>query len=279
MRKHTLGELGDVPVVGVGTWNMERDDRREVETAILAALEAGANHIDTAELYGNGDVELLLAPLLRGRRRDVILTSKVLPGNASYAGTVAACERSLRRLGTDYLDLYLLHWRGPHPLSETFKAFEELKHAGKIRAWGVSNFDADDLVEAATCVNPKQIACNQVLYHLEERTIEHSVVPWCEQHGVAVVAYSPFGSGAFPKSSSTAGRALAEMATLVQATPRQVALAFLTRKRSLLAIPKASKAVHAKDNCAAGALELPPAAITALERAFPLGRWRGLPTL
>src|SRR5262249_30257858 len=157
-----------------------------------------------------------------GRRDEVFLVSKVLPSNASRAGTIKACERSLARLKTDRLDCYLLHWRGSYPLEETFAAFEELKQAGKIRSWGVSNFDDDDLEEALMIAGQSKIACNQVLYHLEERAIEHAVIPWCEEHEVAVVAYSPFGNGHFPSPSSAGGRVLAAIADAHGATPRQV---------------------------------------------------------
>ncbi len=163
-------------------------------------------------------------------RDRVFIVSKVLPSNASRKGTIAACERSLKALKTDYLDCYLLHWRGSYPLEETFAAFEELKAAGKIRSWGVSNFDEDDLAEALSIAGKGKIACNQVLYHLRERAIEHAVIPWCEQHNVAVVAYSPFGQMASPALTTPGGKVLAEIADARDATPRQVALAFLTRK-------------------------------------------------
>jgi diketogulonate reductase-like aldo/keto reductase len=203
----------------------------------------------------------------------------VLPSNASYAGTLAACERSLGRLATERLDLYYLHWRGHHPLAETFRAFEELERAGKIRGWGVSNFDHDDLAEALAIAGPGRIVANQVLYHLPERTIEHAVVPWCEQHDVAVVGYSPFGSGAFPGPRSPGGRALAEVAAATGATPRQVALAFLTRRPSLSSIPKASSPAHAEENARAGDRVLAADAIAAIDVAFPVGRWRGLQSI
>src|SRR3954468_15823831 len=190
-------------------------------------------HIDTAEMYG--DAELVIAEAIAGRRDEVFLVSKVLPSNASRRGTITACERSLQRLKTDRLDCYLLHWRGSYPLEDTVAAFEELVKAGKIKSWGVSNFDADDLDEMLDAAGEDRIACNQVLYHLKERAIEHAVIPWCEQHGVAVVAYSPFGSGHFPES-----KVLDEVAAAHGATPRQVALAFLTRKAPVFAIPKSA---------------------------------------
>jgi diketogulonate reductase-like aldo/keto reductase len=274
-----MGRLGAVPVIGLGTWNAERDPAADFERAVHRAIEIGARHIDTAEMYGDGKVEERLGRALAGRRDQVFLVSKVLPSNASYDGTVAACERSLRRLATDRLDLYLLHWRGRHPLADTFRAFEELERAGKIRGWGVSNFDEDDLREAHGIAGAGRIVCNQVLYHLGERTIEHAVIPWCEANGVAVVGYSPFGSGDFPAPASDGGVALAEVGAAVGGTPRQVALAFLTRRPSLIAIPKAAKVAHVEDNTAAGDLVLPPEAIAKLDAAFPLGRWHGLQSI
>jgi diketogulonate reductase-like aldo/keto reductase len=204
----------------------------------------------------------------------------VLPSNASRRGTITACERSLKRLKTDHLDCYLLHWRGSYQLSETVTVFDELMHAGKIRSWGVSNFDVDDLAELLRVAGEGKIACNQVLYHLQERAIEHAVIPWCEKHGTAVVAYSPFGHNEFPSAKSKAGEVLQSIADAHKATPRQVALAFLTRAASVFAIPKASSAEHAADNAAAGKLKLEERDIAALDKAFPRGpKPRGLPML
>jgi diketogulonate reductase-like aldo/keto reductase len=222
----------------------------------------------------------VIADAIAGRRDEVFLVSKVLPSNASRRGTITACERSLQRLSTDRLDCYLLHWPGSYPLEDTVAAFEELKRTGKIRAWGVSNFDVDDLDELLAVAGEGKIACNQVLYHLKERAIEHAVVPWCERHGVAVVAYSPFGHDDFPAPSSAGGKLLQDIAKAHAATPRQVALAFLTRGPSLLAIPKASNAEHAAENAAAGALDLSKDEIAAIDQAFPRGpKPRGLPML
>jgi diketogulonate reductase-like aldo/keto reductase len=279
MQTNAMGRLGPVPVIGIGTWNSERAPAADLERAVHRAIELGAHHVDTAEMYGRGVVEERLGKALAGKRDRVFLVSKVLPENASYAGTLAACERSLQRLATDRLDCYLLHWRGPHPLAETFRALEELETAGKIRGWGVSNFDRADLDEALAAAGPGRIACNQVLYHLEERTIEHEVVGWCEANGVAVVGYSPFGSGDFPAPTSKGGQVLAAIARDHGVTARQVALAFLTRRPSLLAIPKAVKVDHVDDNCGAGDLVLSHEAIAQLEEAFPLGRWRGLQSI
>ncbi len=194
-------------------------------------------------------------------------------------GTVAACEASLRRLKTDRLDCYLLHWRGNYPLEDTFAAFEELRSAGKILAWGVSNFDVDDLVDALDVAGNGKIACNQVLYHLRERAIEHKVLPWCEKHAVAVVGYGPFGHDDFPAPNTPEGRVLAAIAAVHDATPRQVALAFLTRKPPLFTIPKASSVEHASENAGAGDLVLTRAELAVIEAAFPLGPPRALPML
>jgi diketogulonate reductase-like aldo/keto reductase len=235
-------------------------------------------HIDTAEMYG--EAEPVVAEAIAGRRDDVFLVSKVLPSNASRRGTITACERSLQRLKTDRLDCYLLHWRGSYRLAETVAAFDELVGAGKIKSWGVSNFDTDDLNELLAVAGKAKIACNQVLYHLQERAIEHAVIPWCAQHGVAVVAYSPFGHNDFPPPHSKAGEVLQKVADAHDASPRQVALGFLTREPSVFAIPKASTAEHAADNAAAGALVLGEDEIAALDQAFPRGpKPRGLPML
>jgi diketogulonate reductase-like aldo/keto reductase len=263
-----------VPVIGQGTWNLERAERRPSVAALRAGLDLGLTHIDTAEMYGAGRVEELVGEAIAGRRDEVFLVSKVLPQNASHAGTVRACEASLRRLGTDRLDLYLLHWPGRHPLERTIAAFEELVRNGKIRAWGVSNFDLDEL-EAARAIAGR-IACNQVLYHLGERAIEHAIIPWCERHAVAVVGYSPFGSGRFPAATSAGGRVLADIARQRGATPRQVALAFLVREPGTFAIPKASRMEHVQENARAGELELDADEVRRIDAAFPRGRRRRL---
>jgi diketogulonate reductase-like aldo/keto reductase len=269
----------DVSVIGQGTWYLDRGDRKAAISALRRGIETGMTHIDTAEMYG--EAEPVIADAIAGLSREkFFLVSKVLPSNASRRGTITACERSLKRLKTDHLDCYLLHWRGSYPFEETVAAFDELVAAGKIRSWGVSNFDADDLDELLDVAGEGRIACNQVLYHLQERAIEHAVIPWCEQHGVAVVAYSPFGHNDFPSARSKGGEVLQSIAQAHNATPRQVALAFLTRGPSVLAIPKASSAEHAADNAAAGDLALDAAEIAALDKAFPRGpKPRGLPML
>lgn len=264
------------PVIGLGTWNLEQSPRAEALAAVQAALDAGATHVDTAEMYGQGRVESLLGEALTGRRAEVLLVSKVLPENASRAGTVAACERSLRRLRTDHLDLYLLHWEGPHPLADTIEAFERLVESGKIRAWGLSNFDVDGLEAARHLAGPGRIAANQVLYHLGERAIEHAVAPWCAAEGVAMIGYSPFGSGDFPEDTP----ALLSLAAETGASPRQLALAFLTRDPNWLAIPKSASPRRIRENCAAGSLSLSPEQIARIDAAFPRGpRPRILPTI
>ena len=279
MKSRQFGKNGPhVSVIGQGTWYIDRGDRTRAVAALRRGIDLGMTHIDTAEMYG--DAELVIADAIAGRRDDVFLVSKVLPSNASRRGTVAACERSLKRLNTDRLDCYLLHWRGSYPLQDTVAAFDELVRAGKIRSWGVSNFDAGDLDELVDVAGEGRIACNQVLYHLQERAIEHAVIPWCERHGVAVVAYSPFGHNEFPAPRSEAGMVLQRIADAHGVSPRQVALGFLTRRPALFAIPKAAAVAHAADNAAAGSLELSDADITAIDQAFPRGaRPRSLPML
>ncbi|UPJ47058.1 aldo/keto reductase [Bradyrhizobium sp. 200] len=280
MKQKKFGTGGpDVSVIGQGTWYLDRGDRKTAIAALRRGIETGMTHIDTAEMYG--DAELVIADAIAGLPREkLFLVSKVLPSNASRRGTITACERSLKRLRTDHLDCYLLHWRGSYPFEETVAAFDELVRSGKIRSWGVSNFDSDDLDELLDVAGEGKIACNQVLYHLQERAIEHAVIPWCERHGVAVVAYSPFGHNDFPSVRSKGGEVLQAIAGAHRASPRQIALAFLTRLSSVLAIPKASSAEHAAENAAAGDLKLSDAEIAALDKAFPRGpKPRGLPML
>ena len=279
MKTKPFGSTGqNVSVIGQGTWYIDRGDRKAAIAALRRGVEFGMTHIDTAEMYG--DAELVIAEAIAGRRDSVFLVSKVLPSNASRKGTIVACERSLKRLKTDRLDCYLLHWRGSYPLADTVAAFEELVRAGKIRSWGVSNFDADDLDEILEVAGKGRIACNQVLYHLKERAIEHAVLPWCERHGVAVVAYSPFGHNDFPSPRTRAGEVLQKIASAHRATPRQVALGFLTRENQVFAIPKAGSAEHATENAAGGDLGLSDDEIAALDAAFPRGsKPRSLPMI
>jgi diketogulonate reductase-like aldo/keto reductase len=267
-----------VGIIGQGTWQIDGDDRRAAITALRRGLDLGMEHIDTAEMYGSA--EEVIAEAIAGRRDEVFLVSKVLPEHASRRGTVQACERSLSRLGTDRLDSYLLHWRGRHPLAETIAAFEQLRGDGKILSWGVSNFDVADLEEACRIAGDAGPACNQVVYHLRERAIEHAVISWCDAHGVAIVGYSPFGHGRFPGPRTEGGRVLAEIADAHHATARQVALAFLVRHPPLFTIPKASSRAHVEENAGAGTLRLTDDDIARIDAAFPLGkRPRDLPTL
>jgi diketogulonate reductase-like aldo/keto reductase len=243
-------------------------------------LDLGLTHIDTAEMYGSGEAETLVGTAIAGRRDEVFLVSKVLPNNASKRGTIAACEKSLARLKTDRLDCYLLHWRGEHPLEDTVAAFDTLVRSGKILSWGVSNFDVDDLEELEAISGAGQPVCNQVLYHLQERAIEHRVLPWCLEHRMAVVAYTPYGQSAAAFDAATRqGRVLHEIAAAHQATARQVALAFLLRHPNTFVIPKASNRAHVEENAAAGSLELQAAQVERIEAAFPRGKPRPLPMI
>jgi diketogulonate reductase-like aldo/keto reductase len=270
----------EVAAIGQGTWYNDGNKRAAAIAALRRGLDLGMAHIDTAEMYGSGDAEEMVAEAVVGRRDEVFLVSKVLPENASRHGTVAACEKSLARLKTDRLDCYLLHWRGRHPLADTIAAFEQLAGGGKILSWGVSNFDVPDLEEAVAIAGEGRLACNQVLYHLQERAIEHAVLPWCERQGIAVVAYSPLGHGNFPGPRTEGGRVLEEIANAHNATPRQVAFRFLLRRASLFAIPKASTPLHAAENAGAGDLQLTFAELARIDAAFPLGpRPSELPTL
>lgn len=279
MKQKPFGQTGQkTSVIGQGTWYIDHGDRKSAVAALRKGLDLGMTHIDTAEMYG--DAELVVAEAIGGRRDEVFLVSKVLPSNASRKGTIQACDRSLKRLKTDRLDCYLLHWRGSYPLEDTVAALEELVSAGKIGSWGVSNFDAGDLAELVDVAGEGRIACNQVLYHLNERAIEHSVIPWCEAHGVAVVAYSPFGHDDFPDPQSAGGKVLQQVAAMHNTTPRQVALSFLTRWPSVFAIPKASSSNHAAENAGAGNITLTESDVAVLGKAFPLGREpRSLPML
>jgi diketogulonate reductase-like aldo/keto reductase len=271
----------EVPIVGQGTWQMAENRRDQDEIAALrTGITRGLTHIDTAEMYGSGRAEELVAAAIQGvPRRDLFIVSKVLPQNATRAGTLRACENSLRRLGTDYLDVYLLHWRGSVPLADTLGALEELVDQGKIRALGVSNFDVADLEEARALLRKHPIACNQVLYHLGERHIDADLVPYCARHDIAVVGYSPFGHGRFPSDRSAAGRALAAVAARHGATPRQVALAFLVREPPLFTIPKASTVAHAEENAGALDLVLDGRDVAEIDAAFPVRAASELPAL
>jgi diketogulonate reductase-like aldo/keto reductase len=262
-----------VPTLGQGTWHLEEGDAREAIAALQRGIDLGMTHIDTAELYGSGRVEALVGKAIAGRRDQVFLVSKVMPSNASFDGTLRACERSLRHLGTDHLDAYLLHWPGQHALSDTFAAFEQLIEQGKILSYGVSNFDEDELTEAIEVAGAGRITCNQVLYNLTERGIEHAVLPLCEANDIAVVGYTPFGTSSFPPRGA-GGQKLAELAQRRHVSVRQLTLAFLTRRPSLFGIPKSSSVPHTEENAASGDLLLDASEIAAIEEAFPLGKRR-----
>ena len=265
----------DVGSVGQGTWRSDESASAPAVAALRRGLDLGMTHIDTAEMYGSGAAESLVGAAIAGRRDEVFLVSKVLPSNASRRGTIAACEKSLAKLKTDRLDCYLLHWRGSYPLEETIAAFDALVEAGKILSWGVSNFDVDDLDEVASIAGAGHPVCNQVLYHLKERAIEHAVLPWCEKHGTAVVAYTPFGqSPAIYAGSSAAAKTLHAIAAAHTATPRQVALAFLLRWSGLFVIPKASSVAHVAENAAAANLQLSDEELARIDAAFPRGKPR-----
>lgn len=261
----------EVGVIGQGTWYIEEGDPVSAIAALRRGIDLGMNHIDTAEMYGAGAAEKMVGDAIAGRRDDVFLVSKVMPQNASRQGTKIACEKSLTRLKTHWLDCYLLHWSGSHPLEDTFAAFDTLREEGKILSWGVSNFDVPDLEEAWQIAGESSMVCDQVLYHLQERAIEHAVLPWCEQHRLAVTAYAPFGHGDFPGRQTPGGRLLADIGQSHGATARQVALAFLMRWPSVFPIPKASTVEHVEENAGASDLVLSQADIARIDAAFPRG--------
>ncbi|MES1204539.1 MAG: aldo/keto reductase [Pseudomonadota bacterium] len=269
-----FGPLGgaSVPTIGQGTWKMGVAGARAAEVAALRrGIELGLTHIDTAEMYGNGLAEEVIAEAIGGVPRDsLFLVSKVLPQNATHAGTIAACEATLRRLRTDYLDVYLLHWRGRHPLGETMRALEDLVDAGKIRGLGVSNFDVADLDEARSLLRRHPLVCNQVLYHLGERYVEGDLMDYCARHQIALCGYSPFGTSGFPGPATKGGRALSKVAARHGAatTARQIALAFLSRKPPLFAIPKAVHPAHVEENAAALHLKLTDTDVNEIDEAF-----------
>lgn len=263
----------EVSVIGQGTWMIEGDlstDRLSVE-ALRLGIDLGLTHIDTAEMYGNGHAEELVAKAITGRREEVFLVSKVLPSNASYEGTLRACKRSLKRLKTDWLDLYLLHWPSSSiPIGETMRAMEKLVAEGLVRFIGVSNFDVEELKEAEDSLRNERMACNQVLYHLGYRGIERRLLPYCTEQGIAVVGYSPFGHGNFPSPQSAGGRVLAEIANRHNRTPRQVTLNFLTRHRCIFTIPKTRHAERARENSDGVGWELTEEDVSAINQVFPV---------
>jgi diketogulonate reductase-like aldo/keto reductase len=255
-----------VPVLGQGTWYLGegRRPRAEEIAALRLGIDLGMFLIDTAEMYGNGAAEKLVGEAIAGRRDEVFLVSKVLPGNATRSGTVAACDRSLERLRTDQLDLYLLHWRGVVPLAETLEGFEALMRAGKIRYWGVSNFDRAEMEELWLLKGGRDVATDQVLYNLSRRGIEWDLLPWCRQRGVPLMAYSPIEQGRL-----LGHPVLQDLATRYGATAAQVALAWVLRQPDVIAIPKAGDPLHVEGNRAALDLRLTEQDLALLDRAFP----------
>ena len=259
-----VGEF--VPALGMGTWMIGDDrTRRAEETATLQrGIELGMNLIDTAEMYGDGTSERLVGEAIRGRRDQVFLVSKVYPHNASRRGTAAACERSLKRLGVDCLDLYLLHWRGSVPLQETIEGFEALQAQGKIRHWGVSNLDTADMEELVGLSGGARVAADQVLYNLSRRGIEWDLLPWCQTRQIPLMAYSPIEQARLLRQPG-----LRHLAAKHGATPAQLALAWLLRQDGVIAIPKASTRQHLEENFAAVTLSLDDAVLAELDRLFP----------
>jgi len=271
MDRKGFGHTGvHVPAIGQGTWHMGESRReREREVAALSlGLDLGLSHIDTAEMYGNGGAEEVVAAAIRGRRRaDFFLVSKVLPRNASYRGTIRAAEQSLRRLRTDYLDLYLLHWPGSHPVADTMAAMEALVAAGKTRFVGVSNFDVGQMRAAMAALKRERLVCNQVLYNLATRGIELDLIPMCQQEGIAIVGYTPFGG--WPRPGSKGLNVLSEIGARHGKTARQIGLRFLTRLPLVFTIPKASSLEHVRENAGACGFALTEAETAAIDAAFP----------
>jgi diketogulonate reductase-like aldo/keto reductase len=262
----TLPDGESVPAFGVGTWHMGEDRRRAADetAAVKLGIELGMELIDTAEMYGNGGAEEVVAAATAGVRDRLFIVSKVLPYNASRKGTIEACERSLKRLKTDRIDLYLLHWRGSVPLAETLEAFVTLRRDGKIRHHGVSNFNTEDLKEWVALAGGDTVASNQILYNLSRRGPEWELIPWCRERGISVMAYSPLEQGRM-----LGNRGLQQVAQRYDASPAQVALAWLLRQDGMIVIPKATRLEHVRENRGALDLKLTDADLTALDRAFP----------
>ena len=267
-----------VPALGQGTWRMgENKNARAYEVAALRlGIDLGMTLIDTAEMYGDGEAEKVVADAINGQRDRVFVVTKVYPHNASRTKMPKACERGLKRLRIEVIDLYLLHWRGDIPLAETIEAFEQLHSAGKIRRWGVSNFDVDDMKELFAIENGNQCATNQILYNLQHRQIEFDLLPWCEKNKIPIMAYSPVGHG----------RGLVENATLKKIakrhnatcraeasregwTPAQIALAWVLRQPNVIAIPKASNEKHVRENAGSVEVKLTNEDLAELDDTFP----------
>jgi len=255
-----------VPVLGQGTWHMAEERRlRDKEIgALRLGLDLGMTLIDTAEMYADGAAEELVGEAIAGRREEVFLVSKVLPSHATRSGTIAACERSLGRLGTDRLDLYLLHWRENVPLAETVEAFESLVRTGKIRHWGVSNFDLSDLEELVDVPGGDDVETDQVLYNLTRRGIEYNLLPWCRGRDLPIMAYSPVEQGRLLDNS-----VLRRIAQQHGATPAQIALAWVLRQDGIIAIPKAAESEHVLENRQALGVRLTEQDLAALDEEFP----------
>jgi diketogulonate reductase-like aldo/keto reductase len=262
----TLASGVDIPALGIGTWKMGEDPghRRAEVAALRAAIDQGMTLIDTAEMYGDGASEEVVGEAISGRRGDIFLVSKVYPWNASRQGTIKACEASLKRLGTDHLDLYLLHWRGEHPLEDTVAAMDSLKQDGKIGAWGVSNFDVDDMEELMAVPGGEGCVANQVLFNLSRRGIEFDLLPWCQARRIAVMAYSPIEQGRLLHHPE-----LIRIAKAYQATPAQVALAFVLEREGVMAIPKTASVARVEENRGALDLDISDEDWAALDAAFP----------
>jgi diketogulonate reductase-like aldo/keto reductase len=267
MRTVRLPDGTEVPALGLGTWHMgERArDAKDEAAAIRLGIELGVTLIDTAEMYGNGGAEEVIAEAIAGKRDVLFIVSKVYPHNASKTGVPAACERSLKRMRTDRIDLYLLHWRGSHPLPETVAAFEKLRAEGKIRYWGVSNFDTRDMQGLVRLTDGANCAANQVLYHIGSRGIEFDLLSWCKQHHMPIMAYSPVGQG----GSLLRSKALAAVAKRHDATPAQIAIAWTLRHDNVISIPKAADLQHVRENAAAGAIVLSEADLKEIDSAHP----------
>ena len=266
MRTIRLKSGQSLPSLGMGTWRMG-ENSKDFDDEVLAlrhGLGLGFSLIDTAEMYGEGGAEEVVSEAIKGRRQSVFLVSKVYPHNASRDGAIAACNRTLKRLNTDYLNLYLLHWRGSYPLSETLEAYQQLTQAGKIRDYGVSNFDTDDMEEAMQVPGGDAIATNQVLYNLSRRGIERNLLPWCTQRQMPVMAYSPVEQGRILNNAT-----LKQLAKERDASAAQIAIAWLLQQPNVVIIPKSSRIDHIEQNYAAQHLALSPQELETLEVAFP----------
>ncbi len=263
----------EVATIGQGTWDLPESGHRRTEAmrALRRGIELGLMHIDTAEMYGAGAVEEILGEALAAIPRDsLFITSKVLPENASYQGTIAACDRSLRRLRMEYVDLYLLHWPGAHPLPETMRALEELVAGGKARYIGVSNFDVDELREVESHLRNVKLAANEVSYSLAERGVEARLIPYCRERRIAVIGYTPFGRGRVLRKDSPGSAVLARMAAKHGKTARQVVLNFLTRDPDVFAIPKASTVAHVEENAGGVGWQLDTEDCALIDSVFPM---------